>query len=205
MMQKVYVVQLAEARNGRYFEASCKTRCKPKEGTTSFGAEANQSENSSQGRSSRRALRPTPMRRVAEALDVSPKTVFNIRRKVGRVGTGARPLNVDLNIRPSSQPKLDGKAEAKLDRLQLWATTGRPTVNGRCVCWPIKAVELELVDSISREDNTANAKKNVVKPWLTQSWCLPKEHDAEFVWRMEDVLDVYARPYDRSFSGDLHG
>jgi hypothetical protein len=32
-----------------------------------------------------------------------------------------------------------------------------------------------------------------------QSWCLPKEHDAEFVWRMEDVLDVYARPYDPCF------
>jgi hypothetical protein len=38
-----------------------------------------------------------------------------------------------------------------------------------------------------------------VKPWLTESWCLPKEHDAEFVWRMEDVLDVYARPYDPQF------
>ena len=46
---------------------------------------------------------------------------------------------------------------------------------------------------------TADAKKNVVKPWLTQSWCLPKEHDAEFVWRMEDVLDVYSRPYDPRF------
>lgn len=45
----------------------------------------------------------------------------------------------------------------------------------------------------------ANVKKNIVKPWLTQSWCLPKEHDAEFVWRMEDVLDVYARPYDPRF------
>lgn len=38
-----------------------------------------------------------------------------------------------------------------------------------------------------------------MKPWLTESWCLPKEHDAEFVWRMEDVLDVYARPYDARF------
>lgn len=45
-------------------------------------------------------------------------------------------------------------------------------------------------------NDPANAKKNIIKPWLYQSWCLPKEHDAEFVWRMEDVLDVYARPYD---------
>jgi hypothetical protein len=41
-----------------------------------------------------------------------------------------------------------------------------------------------------------HAKKNAVKPWLKQQWCLPKEHNAEFVWRMEDVLEVYERPYD---------
>jgi hypothetical protein len=35
-----------------------------------------------------------------------------------------------------------------------------------------------------------------VKPWLKKQWCLPKRHDAEFVWRMEDVLEVYRRPYD---------
>jgi hypothetical protein len=27
-------------------------------------------------------------------------------------------------------------------------------------------------------------------------WCIPPEQDAEFVWHMEDVLDVYHRPYD---------
>jgi hypothetical protein len=31
---------------------------------------------------------------------------------------------------------------------------------------------------------------------LTQRWCIPPEHDAEFCWRMEDVLAVYTRPYD---------
>jgi hypothetical protein len=34
---------------------------------------------------------------------------------------------------------------------------------------------------------------------LKQHWCLPREHDAEFVWRMEDILDVYQRPYDPRF------
>jgi len=42
----------------------------------------------------------------------------------------------------------------------------------------------------------ANAKKNEVKPWQKQQWCLPPEASAEFVCRMEDVLDVYSRPYD---------
>jgi hypothetical protein len=27
-------------------------------------------------------------------------------------------------------------------------------------------------------------------------WCIPPQANAEFVWRMEDVLEVYKRPYD---------
>jgi hypothetical protein len=27
-------------------------------------------------------------------------------------------------------------------------------------------------------------------------WCIPPRADAEFVFRMEDVLEVYHRPYD---------
>ena len=42
----------------------------------------------------------------------------------------------------------------------------------------------------------AGLEANRLKPWLTQRWCIPPEHDAEFVWRMEDVLAVYTRPYD---------
>jgi hypothetical protein len=38
-------------------------------------------------------------------------------------------------------------------------------------------------------------EKNVTKPWLVEEWCIP-EAGCEFVWRMEDVLDVYHRPYD---------
>lgn len=30
-------------------------------------------------------------------------------------------------------------------------------------------------------------------------WSIPPEQDAEFVWRMEDVLEVYTRPYDERF------
>jgi hypothetical protein len=37
--------------------------------------------------------------------------------------------------------------------------------------------------------------KNDLKPWLKQEWCIP-EVGAEFVAAMEDVLDLYAEPYD---------
>ena len=36
----------------------------------------------------------------------------------------------------------------------------------------------------------------MVKPWLKQQWCLPPGSDCEFVAAMEDVLEVYHRPYD---------
>jgi hypothetical protein len=29
-----------------------------------------------------------------------------------------------------------------------------------------------------------------------KQWCIPPEASAEFVWKMEDVLSVYTRPYD---------
>jgi hypothetical protein len=31
---------------------------------------------------------------------------------------------------------------------------------------------------------------------LKEQWCIPPEANADFVWRMEDVLAVYTRPYD---------
>jgi hypothetical protein len=35
-----------------------------------------------------------------------------------------------------------------------------------------------------------------MKPWLVEQWCIPPNSNAEFVWKMEDVLDVYTRSYD---------
>lgn len=39
------------------------------------------------------------------------------------------------------------------------------------------------------------AKKNELKPWRVRSWCIGKP-SARYVAKMEDVLDVYQRPYD---------
>jgi len=41
--------------------------------------------------------------------------------------------------------------------------------------------------------------KNELKHWLKQCWCIPPEASVAFVWRMEDVLEVYTRPYDPRF------
>lgn len=42
----------------------------------------------------------------------------------------------------------------------------------------------------------ADAQKNEIKPWLKQQWVIPPRANAGFVAAMEDVLAVYARPYD---------
>ena len=31
---------------------------------------------------------------------------------------------------------------------------------------------------------------------MKEHWCIPPEANADFVWHMEDVLDVYHRPHD---------
>jgi hypothetical protein len=44
-------------------------------------------------------------------------------------------------------------------------------------------------------DGAPNPEKNVLKPWQHKQWCLPTV-SAEFVAAMEDVLELYAEPYD---------
>jgi hypothetical protein len=41
-----------------------------------------------------------------------------------------------------------------------------------------------------------DAQQNTLKPWQHQQWVIPPQANAEFVWAMEDVLEVYTRAYD---------
>ena len=45
----------------------------------------------------------------------------------------------------------------------------------------------------------AHSQKSALKPWLKGQWSIPPKQDASFVWRMEDVLEVYTRPYEERF------
>ena len=49
--------------------------------------------------------------------------------------------------------------------------------------------------SLSSETIRRRLAENELKPWQKKMWCIPKV-DAEFVARMEDVLDLYAEPPD---------
>jgi hypothetical protein len=45
-------------------------------------------------------------------------------------------------------------------------------------------------------NDSSDAEKNALKPWQKKGWCIPPEQSAAFVCAMEDVLEVYSRPYD---------
>src|SRR5437763_15683759 len=48
-------------------------------------------------------------------------------------------------------------------------------------------------------DGASLSEKNELKPWQKKMWCIPPKHNAEFVFHMENVLEVYQRPYDARF------
>lgn len=53
--------------------------------------------------------------------------------------------------------------------------------------------------SISRSTIGRILMKNDLRPHLNDYWCIPPEEDAEFVANMEDILDVYQKPYDPKY------
>jgi len=60
-------------------------------------------------------------------------------------------------------------------------------------------VKLAYVEALSHETVRQVMADNELKPWLKQEWCIPPHHNAEFVYHMEDVLEVYHRPVDPLF------
>ena len=67
-----------------------------------------------------------------------------------------------------------------------------------------KVVELAswVGSSIVPRGGAPASQKNALKPWQKKEWCIPKV-SAEFVANMEDVLDLYAEPYDPQRPGGL--
>jgi hypothetical protein len=91
--------------------------------------------------------------------------------------------------------RLDGTQEAYLIALACSAP-----LDG-CVRWTLRLltnqlVELGYVETVSHETVRQVLLANELKPWIKKQWCIPTAPDAEFVYHMEDVLEVYTRLYD---------
>ena len=97
--------------------------------------------------------------------------------------------------RPSYERKADGDFEARLVALSC---SQPPAGHAR---WTLRlladrAVELDYIDSVSHETVRRVLKKNEIKPWRRLAWVIPPQRNSDFAAAMEQVLDVYRRPYD---------
>ena len=134
---------------------------------------------------------PTRDEEIASALTVGTSTVARVRRRC--VEEGLEPaLNRrrQLNWRPRV---LDGEAEARLLAIACGAPGGADEVDAA----PAGRSAGGVRDRGRHQprDGSRDAKKNDLKPWLKECWCIPPKENAEFVCAMEDVLDVYHRDY----------
>jgi transposase len=132
-------------------------------------------------------------RAISRALDVGIATVERARRRFVLEGMEAA-LKARRPRRQYSR-KLDGEQEARLIALTC---SSPPEGHGR---WSLrlladKVVELKITNRVSHETIRQVLKDNDLKPWLKEEWCIPPHANAQFVYHMEDVLDVYTQPAD---------
>ncbi len=130
---------------------------------------------------------------ISEALEVGTATVERVRQRLVEEGMAAA-LNRHRPHTPRLR-KLDGEQEAHLIALAC----SQPEEGQER--WTLqlladKLVQLQVVESISRETVRQVLAHNELKPWLHKQWCIPPKSNAEFVYQMEEVLSVYTRPYE---------
>ena len=128
---------------------------------------------------------------IARSVGVGGSTVYRTKR---RFVLGNLPAALGEQPRPGAKRKLSGKEEALL---VATACSNPPAGRAR---WTLELLAGELVRltehaSLSRETVRRRLAENDLKPWRKDMWCIPRV-DAEYVARMEDVLDLYAEAPD---------
>src|SRR5207344_2864759 len=128
---------------------------------------------------------------IVRTVRVSLSTVGRTKRRFVE-GNLERALSEEP--RPGAERKLTGKEEAL-----LVATACSNPPAGRAH-WTLELLAGEMVkltahESVSRETVRRRLAENHLKPWRKDMWCIP-QIDAEYVARMEDVLDLYGEAPD---------
>jgi len=131
---------------------------------------------------------------IAELFEISPTTVNQVRKTYSTQGIEAA-LQRKTRISPPLASKITGDFEA-----HVLAMAVGPPPKGRAR-WTLRllsehAMEKKYIVKISYVTIGDMLNTNQVKPHLSTYWCTPKEHDAEFVLYMEDILNVYSIPYN---------
>ena len=128
---------------------------------------------------------------IAAAVAVGGSTVYRTKR---RFVEGNLEAALNEEPRAGADRKLTSNEEAL-----LVATACSSPPEGRAR-WTLELLAGAMVkltdhDSLSRETVRRRLAENHLKPWQKDMWCIPKV-DAEYVARMEDVLDLYAEQPD---------
>ena len=128
---------------------------------------------------------------IAELVDAGTATVFRTRRKYVE---GGLEHALTERQRPGGERKLSKKEVALVSAL---ACSDPPSGRAK---WTLellagKLVQLTEHESLSKETVRRRLEENDLKPWRQTMWCIPKV-DAEYVARMEDILDLYEEPPD---------
>lgn len=128
---------------------------------------------------------------IVRSVGASGSTVSRTKR---RFVLGTLEAALSEEPRPGAARKLSGKEEALL----VATACAKPPI-GRAR-WTLELLAGEMVkltehQGLSRETVRRRLAENDLKPWRRDMWCIPKV-DAEYVARMEDVLDLYAEPAD---------
>ena len=128
---------------------------------------------------------------IAASVMVGGSTVYRTKRRFVEISLAAALAELP---RPGAERKLSGKEEA------LLVATACSTPPPGCARWTLELLAGEFVkltehEELSRETVRRRLAENDLKPWRRDMWCIPKV-DAEYVARMEDVLDLYGEPAD---------
>ncbi len=128
---------------------------------------------------------------IATSLGVGGSTVYRTKR---RFVLGNLELALREEPRPGAERKLSGKEEALL---VATACSSPPEGRARWTLDLLAGAMIRLTehDIISRDTVRRRLAENDLKPWRKDMWCIPQV-DAEYVARMEDVLDLYAEAPD---------
>ena len=132
--------------------------------------------------------------RIADAFSCRTKTVENVRQRCVLEGF-ERALERKRRASPPVPKLLGGEQEAQIIALRL-GPPPKGFANWSLRLLARRVVELAIVDSISRETIRRMLKKNAMTQRKIEYWVLPPQADAEFVAHMEQVLDLYQKPYD---------
>lgn len=122
---------------------------------------------------------------IAATLGVGESTIYRTKKRYVEEGLEAA---LNERPRPGAARKLKATHEAKLTAI---ACSKAPTGRAR---WTLHLLGDELVrltelESVSDETIRRRLKEHKLKPWQHKMWCIPKV-DAEYVARMEDILDL---------------